>query len=362
MIVGFTRSVTGSADPIPWRLVLVTPPAVAALTITEAKAQVKQDDAAGEPSPATAPTLALAAAGAGVCENGAHRLAVSYVTADGETAPGPLSAPITVADKTVNGKLAVSVIPTGGSAVLTIKFWMPLVGTVTPLFAAGSVANGVTTATINLADGSLGAQAPTTNTTADPDLALWIAAAGSICESEPSADGSSGGTGRALITQTWKLKLDRFPNTWSPSVGGYGGERAYVGGSGSLVAPVTIPKPPLQTITSVTYVDPNGVTQTWDPTLWTFDAPSGDTAEPGRLFPVYGEIYPPTRTQPGAVTVTFTAGYGLTGAAVPAPLKAGQRLLLGNWWVNREAAQIIRGSADVLPFGVDALWQAFRVL
>lgn len=358
MIVGYTRSATGSTEAIPHRLTLVTPAAAEPLTMAEAKAHVRQDDASGEPSPATAPTVALAAAGAGLVENGAHRVAVSYVTADGETPPGPLSAPITVVDKSVNGKLAVSAIPAGGSAVLTIKLWMPAVGTLTPLLYAGSVANGVTTATVNLADASLGVQAPATNTTADPELALWVSAARSICESAPSADGGSGGTGRALVTQTWDLTLDRFPSVSSASLAAYSGERAFLGGGGSGLSAIRIPKPPLASVTSVTYVDPNGALQTWSSTLYGVEVSSGDYAEPGRLFPVVGEIYPPTRTQPGAVTIRFVCGYGAP-AAVPALLKAGMKLLIGHWWVNREAAS---ASVDVLPFGVDAVWQPFRVL
>jgi hypothetical protein len=361
MIVGLTRSVTGATASIPWRLAIVTPPLTEPITLAEAQAHVKADSTSGEPSPATAPTLALAGTGAGNCENGAHRVACSYVTADGETPPGPLSAPITVVDKSTNGKIAVSVIPAGGTAVVTIKLWKPLVNTVAPLFYAGSVANGVTTATLNLADATLGVQAPAVNTTADPELALWISAARSVCESEPSADGGSGGTGRALVTQTWDLALDRFPTLWSANLSGYGGERVFLGGGGSGLVPIRLPKPPLVSVTSVTYIDPNGVSQIWSPTLYGVDAPSGDYAEPGRLFPVFGEIYPPTRTQPGAVTIRFTAGYG-AAPAVPAALKAGMKLLIGNWWVNREAGQIVRGSADVLPFGVDALWQGFRVL
>lgn len=365
MNVGLVRSANGSAEIIPWRLSLVTPPAGGSLTINEAKGQCRVDDSAGEPSPATAPLVALAGLGAGVCANGSHRVACSYVTPDGETVPGPLSAPVAVADQTVNGQLAVSQIPIGGSAVTTVKLWMPLAGFVAPLLYAGSVANGVTTATINLADGSLGVQAPIVNTTLDPQLKLWMAAANSICESEPSADGSSGGTGRALQLQTWDLRMDRFPNTWADSsftMSGFLGERTVLGGGGVGHGPTRIPKPPLVSVTYIQYVDTTGALQTWDPSLYVVDMPTGDYAECGRIAPAYGQIYPPTQTQPAAVTIRFVCGYGVTPAAVPAPLKIGQLLLIGNWFLNREAGQIIRGSADILPFGVDALWQAFRVL
>ena len=365
MISALARSPwNGSTDVITTRLSVITPPATEPLTIAEAKSQVRLDSSAGEPLPSTAVVIALAGLGAGACDNGVHRVACSFVTAAGETPPGPLSAPITVVDKTVNGQLTVTGIPAGSPAVTLVKLWMPPVGALTPLLYAGSVANGVATATITLADAGLGAGAPTLNTAVDTsDLALWITAARSLCESEP-AGLTSGGTGRALITQTLALTLDGFPSGWNPlagnaNTGGYYRERSYLGGSG--LRPILLPRPPLVSVSSITYVDQDGVAQTWSPSLYTVEKPTGDYADPGRIFPNFGEIYPIARAMPGAVTITFVAGYGLA-AAVPAPLKAGMKLLIGLWWLNREAGQIIRGSADILPFGVDALWQPFRVL
>jgi uncharacterized phiE125 gp8 family phage protein len=83
-------------------------------------------------------------------------------------------------------------------------------------------------------------------------------------------------TGRALITQTWQLRLPYFP----PS----GGR-------------ITIPNPPLQSISSITYVDPNGDEQTWATALWTSDAPSGEKALHGHVWPAYGA--PPGHAQRG---------------------------------------------------------------
>jgi uncharacterized phiE125 gp8 family phage protein len=317
-------------------LTLVTPPAIEPLSASELRSQVKLDDSAGEPLPATAPTIALAGLGAGVVENGVHRVAVSYVTADGETPPGPLSAPVTVVDKTVNGKLAVSAIPAGGSAVTTIKLWMPLVGTVAPLFFAGSVANGVAVATINLADVGLGVQAPAVNTTADPELAQWGIAARMDTEIY---------TGCAWITQGVDLTLSRFPLD----------RRA-----------ITIPIRPLISISGIDYLDASGVAQTLDPTLYVVDAPNaiGGVAQAGRVMLAYGTFFwpfPPAMEVQNGVTIHCQVGYGAAAAAVPATAKTAMKLLVGNWWQNREAGQIVRGSADVLPYGVDRVLDPFRL-
>ncbi len=160
-------------------------------------------------------------------------------------------------------------------------------------------------------------------------------------------------THRCLITQTWDDKRDAFPNyghwrtDWRPEHDDRGA--------------IWLPGPPLQTVTSVTYLDPGGVTQTWSPSFYLVDAPQGPKARQGRLEPVFAQFYPVTRRQANAVTVRFVAGYG-AAAAVPAGLKAAMKLLIGNWWLNREAGAIVRGSADILPYGVEALLWPFKAL
>ena len=150
-------------------------------------------------------------------------------------------------------------------------------------------------------------------------------------------------THRALITQTWDLQLDGFP-AWSGLTSDGGLE---------------LPKPPLVSVTSVSYVDTAGVTQTWAASNYTVDAPAGPWARMGRVVPGWSLYYPVARTVPNAVTVRFVAGYG-AASAVPPPIKAAMKLLIGNWWMNREAGAIVRASADILPFGVDALLWPFK--
>lgn len=142
-------------------------------------------------------------------------------------------------------------------------------------------------------------------------------------------------TNRALVTQTWRLTLDAFPDC-----------------EGAIV----LPKPPLQSITSITYVDLNGTTQTLAPAAYQVDT----SRLLARVAPAYGTYWPPTREQMNAVAVTFACGYG-DAAAVPAGIKAAMKLLIGNWYENREAT--ISGTiiAEV-PFTVDALFGPYRVL
>ncbi len=321
-------------------LSLVSGPATEPLSLTEVKVHCRVDRQGGEPAP-TAITAALAGLGTGALSNGSYRYLATYVTADGETEAGQISAAVTVADHTVNGQIALTGIPIGGSAVTSRKLYRTIAGGLTYLLLATLSDNTTSVYADNVADASLGVQAPVTNTTADPAYAQWITAARQYVERF---------THRALITQTWDLQLDGFPLTWSTV---QIDARQVDGGA------IWVPKPPLVSVTSVSYVDTNGVTQVWAPTNYTVDAPQGETARMGRVVPAWSIYYPVTRTVPNAATVRFVAGYG-SAAAVPSAMKSAMKLLIGNWYLNREAGEIIRGSADVLPFGVDALLWPFK--
>lgn len=124
-------------------------------------------------------------------------------------------------------------------------------------------------------------------------------------------------TQRALITQTWRLRLCRFPS----------------GG------PLYVPKPPLQSITSIAYVDGDGQTQTWDAAEYAVDTYS----EPGRVYPAYGYSWPTSRGDPNSVIVTFVAGYGASGADVPEDIRNALLLIIGDRYAQREDTQILSG-------------------
>jgi uncharacterized phiE125 gp8 family phage protein len=177
-------------------------------------------------------------------------------------------------------------------------------------------------------------------------------------------------TGRQFITATWALWLAGCPGGWGASgLGGYSpfslGNTAGWAGQGLFWGRspfLDLPKAPLQTIVSVLYVDTTGVTQTWDPTLYQVLAPQGPQAPRGRLQPAYGVPWPVTRDQLNAVTVTFTAGYGLTGASVPQMLRRAILMIAGDLYENREATVVTerRVTVQPLPYGVDQILQQYR--
>jgi len=303
-------------------LSLVTAPTVEPLTLAEVRTHLHLDGQNAEPAP-TAATVALVVA-AGNVTAGAHRYLVTFVTADGETEAGAVSAAVTTILAT-HGQVAVSAIPIGGSGVTQRKLYRTAAGGSTYLLLTTLTNNTATTYTDNIADGSLGAQAPTTNTTADPELVSWISTARQYAETF---------THRSLITQTWDLKLDGFPS-----------------------GDIWLPRAPLVSVTSVSYTDTAGAPQTWAATNYSVDALVGPECGPGRVIPNYGVYYPSTYGAPNCVTVRFVAGYG-AAAAVPAGIKSAMKLLIGHWHTNREAVTVA-GMTEV-PLAVNALLWPYK--
>jgi hypothetical protein len=120
----------------------------------------------------TAPTATLAAPAApGNIENGAHSYKVTFVAGATETEGGAQSAPVTVVDKTANGQVELTDIPVSPDSGVTARNLYRTIAGADPAVAANYLLlddiadNTTTTFTDNLADGSLGAPAPTTNDT-----------------------------------------------------------------------------------------------------------------------------------------------------------------------------------------------------
>lgn len=136
-------------------------------------------------------------------------------------------------------------------------------------------------------------------------------------------------TERALMAQTWELALDAFE------------------------ADIHLPRPPLASITSITYLNDGGALTTLDASAYLLD----DYSEPARLLPAYGTTWPATRSQANAVLIRYVAGYA-SAAAVPQEIKSWMLLRIGLLYENRESA-VAGVSIAELPF-VDRLLDAYR--
>lgn len=137
-------------------------------------------------------------------------------------------------------------------------------------------------------------------------------------------------SGRMLYKRTLKLTADAFGTA------------------------LVLPASPVISVASVAYVDTAGVTQTLDAAAY---ALVGRLETPA-LFPVYDTTWPALRDFPGAVTVTFDAGYGETADDIPAALRMAVLQTVADWM--RFAGNVATAALHELPDSAYRACQPFR--
>lgn len=131
----------------------------------------------------------------------------------------------------------------------------------------------------------------------DPQILEWLKAARHLVEDW---------TGKQLISATWQMTLDAFPD-WE----------------------IELPRGPILAITSVAYLDTDGTSQTLSSSGYRLDTVRG------RLTPAYGESWPESRDVTNAVTITYTSGFGTAASDVPPGFKAAIRATVMDWFEHR---------------------------
>lgn len=121
-------------------------------------------------------------------------------------------------------------------------------------------------------------------------------------------------TGRCLMQQQWQFGLDSFPR--------YKGQ-------------LTLPRAPLISVDSITYLDMDGQRVILDASLYSVDGLS----EPSRIRPARNTAWPQHVTDTNSVLITFTAGY----AVVPQTLQQAMRLIAASYYDNR--AEVVQGAS-----------------
>ena len=163
-------------------------------------------------------------------------------------------------------------------------------------------------------------------TTDDTLITSYIAAARRLCERIDW---------RAYMTQTLEVWLDAWPATDI----------------------LKIPRPPLQSVTSITYYDQSNVAATLSSASYFVDTVS----EPGRVVLNYGYTWPSTiLRETNGIAVRFVAGYASAGN-VPQTIKQAILLVVGHWYENREAVLVGAMSRDI-EFGVKSLLDIERAM
>jgi len=142
---------------------------------------------------------------------------------------------------------------------------------------------------------------------------------------------------RQLVQAVREIHLDAFP---------------------SGADPLLLPWAPLVSVDEVRYTDTAGDEQTQDDTDIAAAYQVDIYDAPGWFCPVYGTTWPATRTQPRAVAVQFTCGYGSNPKDVDEVARQAIRLILGHLNENRE--ETIEGSLRVIPIGAERLIEQLR--
>ncbi len=119
-------------------------------------------------------------------------------------------------------------------------------------------------------------------------------------------------THRQLITATWDVKFDDFESYR-----------------------IRLPLPPLQSVTSIKYLDVNNVEQTLATDQYLVS--TGSHESPGEVMPAQGVSWPTTRSQAfHRVTIRIVCGYGSQPEEVDERAKQAVKLLVANGYEVRE--------------------------
>lgn len=157
-------------------------------------------------------------------------------------------------------------------------------------------------------------------------------------------------TRRQFCTATYELRLTKWTENYSIRDDGHA--------AWATSNDIVLPRPPLASITSIKYVDADGVEQTVDSAVYTTETSDRYRA---RLFPAYDQSWPSHRGDRNGIKVRYVCGQ--TAASVPDTIKCAMLLYLGHLYENREGVTItIGGLAVEIPQGWKALLDSERYL
>lgn len=146
---------------------------------------------------------------------------------------------------------------------------------------------------------------------------------------------------RAWLTQTWKLTLTGFPG----SQYGVSGRNYIQTMTGDIdYRCIYLPRPPLASVSSISYVDSDEASQT----LATTEYNVRTNSSPGLVALAPTKSWPTTSYEdPESVTITYVAGY-TAASLVPDQAKQAILALVGHWFENRTSSDIPSFVADML--------------
>ncbi len=139
-------------------------------------------------------------------------------------------------------------------------------------------------------------------------------------------------TGRCLISQTWELALDEFPEE------------------------IELKKIPAISISSVKYINTSNVETTINASNYGVD----DYSPRHWLIPTDSNEWPTPLDSANSVKVQYVAGYGTASTDVPGPIIQAVKLLIGDFYEHRENTVI--GAPVASTETVKMLLSMYRVV
>jgi len=137
-------------------------------------------------------------------------------------------------------------------------------------------------------------------------------------------------TRRALITQSWRLSADAWPESGR----------------------IAVRPGPLQALTGARIRDGEGDAQAIDLQAFVLDIGGSALVFAPWALPAPGRIA-------AGIELDVTVGYGDTANDVPEPLRQAIRLLIAHWYENRGS---VAGGTTPLPAAVASLIASYRML
>lgn len=170
------------------------------------------------------------------------------------------------------------------------------------------------------------------NSESDAEIASMVQAAREWAESYLD---------RTLVATQWVMRLDKFPDDGTQDV--------------------PLPRPPMvvsgtATAVALTFTFETGETATYSTASYRVDR----NATPGAVKTLYGQTWPPHLWDDNSISVTWWAGYGATGASVPATIRHAILMLVGHWYESRQAAVATGAVPQDVPYGVKSLLDSVR--
>lgn len=141
-------------------------------------------------------------------------------------------------------------------------------------------------------------------------------------------------TGRAFITQSWRLWLDCWPGARS-------GDGLPPALSATPPVPIAIPLPPLASVASITTYAMDDSATVMSTSQYQVDTASS----PARVALKTGVTPPVNLRALNAIAIAFTAGYGANASDVPEAIKRAILMIVGDLYANRGDAAVETSAA-----------------